>query len=642
MSRVAADTAGATGTRGVRPQHRTPALVAKILRGQLADPVWERPALLILLTCTTLLYTWGLDRNGWANSFYSAAAMSGSLDWTAFLFGSSDPSNAISVDKPPLSLWVMSLSVRMFGLNSWSLLLPQAVMGVISVYLLYRMVRKRFDAPTSLLSGTFLAVIPVATVMFRYNNPDALFTLLMIGIVYLTLEAVDSSRIRWLLLAGVLTGAAFLTKQLQVLLVLPSVGLTYLVFARTPAVRRFLHLLAALGAAAVTGGWWLLAVQFTDPANRPFIGGSRNNSVIELTLGYNGLDRLTGEDASRTMSADAAWTTDKLDGGFQRFLQPQFSGQAGWLLPLAVAGLCLGAWFLWGRQGRPAARALLLACCVWFACTATVLAFMSGIVHSYYVLTAVPPLCFLAALALLHFLRGLQRVRTRILTGLTMIASMIFAFISASRSMEEFPWLPVAMLSMWGLVLAGVLVRPPGPGVAKTTAALLIATLFTGPVIWSLNTVLSPHNGAGVIAGPSIFGNRSDDRNRASPDTPSSYNSVMFGDLPSAELLARLRGTPSSAAWAAAVVGSESAANYQLELGRAVLPLGGFDGTDPFPTLEQFKVLVEEGRVGSVVIQGLPPLTLEGHGESARIVEWIRQRFVAEDIDGAQYFQLTK
>ncbi|SDP37813.1 4-amino-4-deoxy-L-arabinose transferase [Arthrobacter sp. ok909] len=596
---------------------------------------------MVLLVFTTLMYTWGLDRNGWANSFYSAAVMSGSLDWTAFLFGSSDPNNAISVDKPPLSIWVMSLSVRLFGLNSWSILLPQALMGVISVYLLYRMVRKRFDAATALLSASFMAVIPAATVIFRYNNPDALLTLLMIGIVYVTLEAVDSSRLRWLLLAGVLTGAGFLTKQLQVVLVLPSVGLTYWVFARTSLDRRFMHLLGALGAASVAGGWWLLVVQLTSPANRPFIGGSRNNSVIELTLGYNGLDRLTGEDANSAMSVDVTGTTEKLDAGFQRFLQPEFSGQGGWFLPLAVAGLCVGIWYLWRRQGQPAARALLLACCVWFACAATVLAFMSGIVHPYYVLTAVPPLCFLAAFALVRFLGGLQRLRIRILTGLTLIASMIFAFVSASRSVEEFPWLPVATLSIWGLVLAAVLVRPPSPAVAKTTAALLIVTLFAGPVLWSLNTVLNPHNGAGVVAGPSILGQRSDDRSRASRDTPASSLSLMYGDLPSRALLERLRGTPSSVTWAAAVVGSETAANYQLDLGRAVLPLGGFNGTDPFPTLEQFKILVEEGRVGSVVIQGLPPQTLEGRGESARIVEWVRQRFIAEDIDGAQFFRLA-
>ncbi|WP_427006591.1 ArnT family glycosyltransferase [Pseudarthrobacter sp. H2] len=633
---------GATAGYRASPRWRMPRRVAGFLRGPSADPAWERPALLVLLAFATLLYTWGLDRNGWANSYYSAAAMSGSQDWTAFLFGSSDPGNAITVDKPPLSNWVMSLSVRMFGLNPWSVLLPQAVMGITCVYLLYRMVRKRFDARTGLLAGAFLAVIPVATVMFRYNNPDALLTLLMIGIAYCTLESIERGQLRWLLVAGLLTGAALLTKQLQVLLLLPSIALVYLLFARTSAFKRFLHLLAALATAVVAGGWWFVLVQFTDPSQRPFIGGSRNNSAIELTFGYNGLDRLTGDDAIRTTPAGMAGSADQLDAGFQRFLQPHFSGQSGWFLPLAVAGLCLGIWWVWRRQAPPPARALLLLCCVWFASAVTVVAFMSGIVHSYYILTAVPPMCALAAVAFVHFLGGLHKSRTRIFAAVTLTVSMIFVFITVSRSTADFPGLPQAMQVIWSVVIAGILLRAPNPVVARVTGGLLVATLFLGPVLWSLDTVLNAHKGAGVVSGPSVLGTRTDDRTRAAPDSPPSILAVMYGDLPSPLLLERLRSHPPSTTWAAAVVGSETAANYQLESGRAVLPLGGFDGTDPFPTLEQFKVLVGQGRVGSVVIQNLPPLTLEGRGESARIVEWVRERFTAERIDSADYFQLAK
>jgi 4-amino-4-deoxy-L-arabinose transferase-like glycosyltransferase len=618
---------------------RGQARMAGFLRGPAGSPVWERPALLALLSLTTLLYAWGLDRNGWANSYYSAAAMSGSLDWTAFFFGSSDPGNAITVDKPPLSIWVMSLSVRVFGLNSWSLLLPQSLMGVATVYLLYRMVQKRFDAATGLLAGTFMAVIPVSTVIFRYNNPDALLTLLMVGIAFLTLESIVRGQLRWLLLAGVLTGAAILTKQLQVLLLLPAIAMAYIVFAPAPALKRVLHLCAALAAAAVAGGWWFLVVQLTNPSSRPFIGGSRENSAIELTMGYNGLDRLTGEDASRTNAGGAVWGAEKLEAGFGRFLQPQFSGQSGWLLPLAVAGLCIGAWFLWRRQGQPAARALLLICGVWFACAATVLAFMSGIVHPYYVLTATPPVCALAAVALTCFLRHRQSGRIRAFTAVSLTASMIFAQVTAVRSTEEFPVLPAALLLVWGVAIAGMLVPTPHPAAARATAVLLVCTLLLGPLLWSLNTLLNPHAGAGVVAGPAIMGIRTDDRQRASPDMPPSLIAVMYGDLAAPELMERVRQAPSSRTWATAVVGSETAANYQLESGRAVLPLGGFDGTDPYPTLEQFQVLVREGRVASVIIQNLPPLPLEGRGESARIIEWVRGTFTPERIAGADYFQ---
>jgi hypothetical protein len=198
------------------------------------------------------------------------------------------------------------------------------------------------------------------------------------------------------------------------------------------------------------------------------------------------------------------------------------------------------------------------------------------------------------------------------------------------------------MLVIWGVVIAGVLVPPPRPAMAKLTTALVVGVLLLGPVLWSLNTVLNAHIGGGVIAGPAILGMRTDDRTRASPDTPPSSLAVSYGDLPSPGLLERLRSHPPSTTWAAAVVGSETAANYQLDSGRGVLPLGGFDGTDPFPTLEQFKALVGQGRVGSLVIQNLPPWTLEGRGEAARIVEWVRGHFTAERIGEADYFRLAK
>lgn len=611
-----------------------------------ANPVhaWERPALWGLLGVSALLYMLGLDLNGWANSYYSAAVMSGAQDWTAFLFGSSDAGNAISVDKPPLSLWIMSLSVRAFGLSSWSILLPQAVMGVASVFLLFRMVRAHTDTATGLAAGAFLAVTPVATVIFRYNNPDALLTLLMIGIAYTTLESSQRQKVQWLLLAGALAGAAFLTKQLQVGLILPAVGIVYLAFARGGIIRKVLYLLLAAMAAAISGGWWFLLVQITDPSRRPFVGGSRLNNVVELTLGYNGLDRLTGEDSSRTMSPDSQVLAEELDAGFQRFLQPQFSGQFGWFLPLAIAGMLLAIYFLWRVQGTTRLRAFLLFCIAWFIPSATVLAFMSGIVHPYYALTAVPPLCCLAAFGLMHFLRSRGHLGSRSLLALTLVATMTLAFVSAARSTNDFPGLPQIFLLLWAITVAVYLVPTPVPRLRTVSTVLLLFTLLVGPTLWSINTVLSPHAGAGVVAGPSIRGIRTDhpDRQQLGSDVPQSFIAVMFGNVPSAGILERLRTAPATVTWASAVVGSETAANYQLEVGRPVLPVGGFDGTDPFPTLEQFESLVEERSVGSLIIKDLPPLTLEGRGESARIVEWVRTHYTVQMVDGTEYYDLTK
>ena len=611
-------------------------------RGLLRGPRAERWALCALLALTSLLYAWGLDRNGWANSYYSAAAMAGSQDWTAFFFASSDPGNAISVDKPPLSLWVMSASVWAFGLSPWSILVPQALMGVASVYLLFRMVRRYVSLTVGFLAATALAVTPVATVMFRYNNPDALLTLLMIGAAYGALESIRRDRMRWLMLSGLLTGAALLTKQLQIALLLPAIASVYLMFASVPIVKRLLHLLGALLAAAVAGGWWFIVVQMTAPSNRPFVGGSRFNSAVELTLGYNGLDRLTGEDASRTMSPSAADLAEKLDPGFQRFLQPQFSGQFGWFLPLAIAGLLLAVWHLKRSSGSRQYRAFLVLSGVWFLTSATVLAFMSGIVHPYYSLTLVPPLSCLAAIALVHFYRLRDRRSVRLALAGTLLVTMVLGFVTAARSTADFPGGPPVALGLWSVAIALQLLPPPTQIMRSVSTGVLAVALLLGPIVWSVNTVLSPHAGAGVVAGPSILGIRTDhpDRKQVGSDVPPSFIAVMFGDIPEDEVVSRLRAAPASAKWSAAMVGSETAANYQLESRRSVLPVGGFDGTDPFPTLKEFQAMVDEGKVASFVIQELPPLTLEGRGESAKIVAWVRTNFPVEQIGSAEYYTL--
>lgn len=600
---------------------------------------WERPALLSLLLLTALLYCWGLDINGWANAYYSAAVMSGAEDWTAFFYGSSDPANAITVDKPPLSIWVMAFSVRLFGLSSWSILLPQALMGVLTVYLLYVLVRRYAGASTGLTAATFMAVTPVSTVMFRYNNPDALLILVMVGCALATAIAIEREKPWLLALAGALAGAGFLTKQLQIALILPALAVTYLAFASTTWLRRLLHLGSAFLAMAAVAGSWLLAVQVAATTSRPFIGGSRSNSALELALGYNGLQRLTGEDAVRSTPADAL--DDDFSGGFQRFLEPQFSGQFGWFLPLGVVGLAVAVVWIARREGNRGLRMLLLLSGTWFTTSATVLAFMSGIVHPYYCLTSVPPLCVLAAVGLRYLLGSRTRAGKTILL-FTLIATMTLAYVAALRSTPDFPTLPTILLVMWAIAIALQFIPGVRPAAARAASAGLIAVLLTGPVLWSVNTVLSPHVGAGVVAGPSLMGYRSDhpDRQHLGDHVIPGQVALMFGDTTGPAVIDALKRIPPSATWVTATVGSETAANYQLELGRGVLPVGGFDGTDPFPTLEQFQALVADGKVGSLVIKDLPPLTLEGKGESARIVAWVRETFAAEPVDTAELYLL--
>ena len=245
-----------------------------------------------------MLYLWSLSASGYANSFYSAAVQAGSQSWKAFLFGSLDAGNAITVDKPPASLWLMALSVRIFGLSSWSILAPQALLGVATVGVLYASVRRQREFATGthagLLAGALLALTPVAALMFRFNNPDALLVFLLTAAAYATLRASERASGKWLVGAGVLVGFAFLTKMLQAFLVLPAFVLVYLIVAPTSLGRRIKHLLFALAAMIISLGWWVAIVELVPESWRPYIGGSETNSVLDLIFGYNGLARILG------------------------------------------------------------------------------------------------------------------------------------------------------------------------------------------------------------------------------------------------------------------------------------------------------------------------------------------------------------
>ncbi|MCT2281593.1 glycosyltransferase family 39 protein, partial [Micromonospora chalcea] len=355
---------------------------------------WARPALLGLLAATALLYLWGLGASGWANAFYSAAVQAGSQNWTAFFYGSSDAANSITVDKTPASLWLMALSVRIFGLSSWSILVPQALLGVASVGVLYATVRRWHGPAAGLLAGTVLALTPVATLMFRFNNPDALLVFLLVAAAYATVRAVETASTRWIALTGVLVGFGFLTKMLQAFLVIPVFAGVYLLAAPTGLGRRIRQLLLAGLAVVVSAGWWVAVVELVPASARPYIGGSQNNSVLELTLGYNGLGRITGDEVGSVggggRPGGGGGGPFSGQAGLLRMFDTEVGGQISWLLPAALILLVAGMW-LTGRASRTdRTRAGLLLWGGWLLVTGLIFSFMSGIFHAYYTVALAP------------------------------------------------------------------------------------------------------------------------------------------------------------------------------------------------------------------------------------------------------------
>ncbi|MBV9091402.1 MAG: glycosyltransferase family 39 protein [Mycobacteriaceae bacterium] len=616
------------------------------------DPRWARPALAALLAVTALFWVTGLSRTGWANPFYSAAVQAGTKSWTAFLFGSSDAGNSITVDKPPASLWPMELSGRVFGVNTWSVLLPEVLLGLASVALVYVIVKRHFGPTAGLIAGGVLALTPVATLMFRYNNPDALLVFVMIAAAWALMRGVGDGRTRWLVLCGALIGFGFLTKQLQVMLVVPGLALTYLVAGPVRLRVRVLQLGAGLLAMVAAAGWWVLVVSLIPAADRPYIGGSTDDSFLNLTFGYNGVSRLLGghlgefRGGPRQPPGGPGGAGPGFSFGSHAGLTRLFSGEAGgqisWLLPAALIFLA-GGIVLCGRVSRTdERRAQYLVWGGWLIGTGAVLSFMSGMFHDYYTVALSPAIAALVGIGVtqLWARRGSRWVGVTLAVTVALTAAWSWVLLGRSPGFVP-PLRWVVLAAALGWVLAYVLrVHRFGGHVAWWAAALAAAAALAGPLAYSVETVGSPHNGGIVTAGPSVRGSRF-------PGMPPG-----MGQPPSDRIVRMLSQDAAAYTWVAATTGANEAAAYQLATGDAVMPIGGFIGSDPSPTLAQFQRDVADGRVHYYLEGHRPGTPRAGDARGAspggrpdtegdKIAAWVRQTFTPTTVDGVTYYDLT-
>ena len=632
---------------------------------------WAMP---VLLVGTAVLYLWDLSGSGWANAFYSAAAQAGSHSWKAFLFGSSDAANSITVDKPPLSLWPAALSVRAFGLNPWTVLVPQALMSVASVALLWATVRRGFGDAAGLAAGTVLALTPVAVSIFRYNNPDALLVLLMIAAVWAMLRAVDDGRTRWLLLSGLFVGLGYLTKQLQVMLIVPALALTYLL-AGPPRLRKRLGQSAvAIGAAGVGAGWWVLLVGLWPADERPWIGGTTHNSVMELTFGYNGFGRLTGDEPGSTAAlashrpgtaAHPVWGVP----GIGRMFQPAQAGEIGWLLPAAL--LFVVVLLAWRRRAprTDVRRAQVLVWSGWLLCTGLVFSFMAGIFHPYYTVALAPAVAALVGTGAVLCWQRRQYPWARGALAIATATTAVTAFGVLSRYPHYHRWLPwlvvgaAAAVVVWLCAAASRWARNPVTRVAAVASIAVVA--LAGPAAFALTTVGRGNSGALPTAGPSwqALGGRhaSNAKPAASarittaggpafllpPGAPGRAVhvvdcSLLDAGIPPSDVIARLDEDAAAYRWVAATVGSMCAAGYQLGTGHPVMPVGGFNATDPAPTPDQFRRLVAERRIHYFIASKPVAHDRSGHVDDAvSIQQWVQRTFAPVQVDRVLLYDLT-
>lgn len=683
----------------------------RVRRGRPEDPRWVRPAFLTLLLAIALAYLWNLSASGYANSFYSAAVQAGSQSWKAFFFGSLDAANAITVDKPPATLWPMALSVRIFGLSSWAILAPQVLMGVATAGVLYAAVRRRFGAAAGLISMAVFALTPVAALMFRFNNPDALLALLMTVTVYCVLRALEHGRTKWLVWAGVAVGLAFLSKTLQAFLILPPLAVLYAVCAPTTVGKRFGQLGLSALAMVVAGGWWVAIVELWPASSRPYIGGSQNNSFLELTFGYNGLGRISGDETGSVGGGGGGQSGGQWgETGIGRMFNSEIGSQISWLLPAALILLIAGIWLTRRAKRTDIARAAFLAWGGSLLMTAVVFSFMAGIFHQYYTVALAPYIAALVGTGVTVLWEERAKWAASGVLGATVAVTALWSYVLLGRTPDYLPWLRWAVL-IGGLVgAAGLLLAGrAGRRLALAAVGIGFAASLAGPTAYTLSTLNTGHQGSIVTAGPSGAGMMGGGRGGPGgggmqPPGRNSQNSqanqqgggmgrpptggqggfpgggqqgqgqgqgnqqngmpgggpggmteggmgggggmggLLNGSSVSSRAKKLLEKNADAYTWAAAAIGSQNAASYQLATGDPVMAIGGFNGSDPSPTLAQFKQYVEDGRIHYFISSGTGGMGGMGGdtGTSSEISSWVEATFEKVTVGSSTFYDLTQ
>ncbi len=611
-----------------------------------------KPAVGALLVATAVLYLWGLGASGWANSFYSAAVQAGTKSWKAFFFGSSDSANFITVDKPPASLWVMELSARVFGVNSWSILVPQALEGVAAVGLLYLTVRRWFGVAAGLIAGAVMAFMPAAALMFRFNNPDALLVLLMVAAAYMVTRAIEDGKTSWLVWAGVFLGFGFLTKMLQAFVVMPAFALAYLVAGPPKLGKRLWQLLLGGLAMIAAAGWWVAIVELWPASSRPYIGGSTDNSVLDLVFGYNGFGRLTGNETGSVVAGGGQGQAGQWgETGWLRMFGDSWAGHASWLIPaaliFALAGLALAGW----KNRHDRIRAAVIMWGGWLFITGAMFSLGAGIIHEYYSVALAPAIGALVGIGSTVLFALRERWWARALLAGSVAVTAWWAWTVLERTPDWNSWLRPLVLALAGGGIVGLLI---GRTAARWGAGAALAACLIAPTAYAISTASQVHSGAIPGVGPaSSFGpggaggpgggfpggglpggGTGGQGALPAPPTGGAFPTPPAGGFPTPPAGAQggfpgggmggmggMGGlldaaTPSDTVvdflsagqegftWSLATIGANNAAGYQLATGDPVMAIGGFNGTDEWPTLEGFQQMVADGDIHYFVAGG--------------------------------------
>ncbi|MFD5628577.1 ArnT family glycosyltransferase [Streptomyces sp. NPDC127072] len=640
--------AGPPADGGVGPRLR------RLFTGPPDDPRWARPALWTILVLAVGLYAWNVS-SVTGNSFYNAAVYSGTRSWKAFFFGALDSGSFITVDKPPFALWVMGLSARVFGFGAWQLALPMVAMGTGSVALLYRMVKRDFGAMAATVAALALTLTPITVAINRDTNPDPVLVFLMLLGAAGLMKAVRGGRPAPLVWSAVAIGFAFNTKMMQAYVVLPVFLLTYLWAADAPLGRRIRNLAVAAVALVVSSAWWMVVVDLWPASSRPYIGGSTDNTVWDLVIGYNGFGRVLGASSSTGGAGNGASFGGS--ASVLRLFNDIMGGQISWLIPFAAVAL-VGGLVLRGRAPRTdAKRAALLLWGGWSVVHYLTFALAEGTFHPYYVTAMAPGIAALAGIGGVMLYRAFRdgpAAKWGWVLPLAVAVSTVWAVVLLQRvsgsgtlyTVAEFVAGITGAASVLGLLVGRFTNRRRLLGLAALTA---VVALLAGPTAYSLGAATSTSsNGTNPTAGPSTGGGPgggapSGTSTSTGPDTAGRSGSAPTGNPPTAggtgggtggggtqvdsEMITYLEKNQDGATWLVAVATDQTAASIILESGEPVISMGGWSGTDDAMTLAKLKSLVKSGQLHYIVISG----DGGGQGTDSEIATWVEAHGTAVD-----------
>ena len=468
---------------------------------EVAAAVRRAPELIGLVALAAVLNLWSLGQNGWANTYYSAAVRSMASSWHAFLFASLDASGVQTVDKPPLSLWVQALSVRVFGLHPLAILIPEALMGIACVVLVYDLVRRRFGRLGGTVAGVALATTPIVVAMSRHNNPDELLTLLCTAAVWFAVRAFEDGRTRWLVLSGLAVGLGFETKMGVALVVVPAIALTYLWLAPRGRLLALRQLLAGGGAMLAAGGAWPLLVALTPASSRPWISGTSDNSILSLIFGYNGFGRVDGQLGGPAGARGGAGGIFAGATGPFRLFDSSLGGQAGWLIALAVVA-AIGILVATRVRRRDPRTAWVMAVGLSFLATAVLFSIAQGIFHPYYVVLLAPFTAALVGAGVATAVRG--GVGGPLLGTAALAAGVVGELVVIGDYPGQLHWLEIALPAACGVAAISLFVAQSRRG-HTAALALGVAALLIAPTAWAFDTLGYRTQGTFPSGGPATL-----------------------------------------------------------------------------------------------------------------------------------------